>query len=110
MVVNTDKLGQDGAHWLALYVSGPSKVEYFDSLARKTIVTDIRKYLRRFKECNKNYVPLQPLNSEACGYYCVYFLLERCRGVRFDKIVHKIRKTQNRDRFVMAQIRQYFGL
>ena len=35
-----------------------------------------------------NRVPLQQVLSNACGFYCVFYLIERARGKSFEDIVY----------------------
>ena len=88
VVVNTDEHDQPGEHWIAVYDN-----EYFDSYGLPP--EDER--LWTFIGSNVVYdnVPLQQVLSNACGFYCVYFLLERARGHSFEDIVHMLRNSDS---------------
>lgn len=86
-VINTDTDGGPGEHWIALYITSPEEVEFFDSFRRSPYEApfspNISNYIRQFKSVVRNYAQIQSSYSFVCGWYCVYFLLKRCRQLRF---------------------------
>lgn len=52
---------------------------------------------------------LQSMDSNACGYYCVYYLINRCRGVPMEEILHTFSNNlNNNDTFVFDFVRNTF--
>lgn len=84
-VVNTDNSNEPGTHWIAIYVSNSTNIEYFDSFALQPneIIQD---YLSQFSNIKHSKVQLQTINSTVCGQYAIYFISNRCYGDSFDKI------------------------
>ena len=84
-VINTDEQDKPGEHWLAVY-----NKEYFDSFG----FPPQDKRAIDFLETNVMYncVSLQPLLSNSCGFYCVYYLLQRARGESMEEIIHTLSK------------------
>src|SRR5882757_2759354 len=80
-VVNTDPSTKPGAHWVAYYFDKKGGVDYFDSYGLPPTTPDLLTFFsshnsggawRRFY----NGVKLQGNTSKACGFYCVYFLIQ----------------------------------
>ena len=91
-VINMDNHDEPGSHWVAVYVHN-GDVEYFDSYGKAP--TDSR--LLRFLGTNFTYnsVSLQRLFTTVCGYFCLYFLLKRARGVSANHIVNMLARTDS---------------
>lgn len=89
LVCNTDPSDEPGEHWVAIYVDGNGHGEYFDSYGLPPLQNSIIKFLN---ECAVNWTynskRLQGLFSSVCGYYCIYYLLYRCRGYSLNSIVN----------------------
>ena len=81
IVCNTDTSSRPGEHWIVLYVDGNRRGEYFDSMCRFPT--------KRFKifldvNCTAwiwNEKQLESVISKFCGHYCIFYCLNRCRGV-----------------------------
>ena len=89
LVVNTDPSTQPGEHWVAIYITRDGEGEYFDSYGQSVMLPEIRTFLRKntTRTCS-NSRPLQGPWSAVCGQYCIFFLLNRCRGLTMTKIVN----------------------
>ena len=80
-IVNTDKNGMSGTHWICFHIS-KRRVEMFDSLGliyEKKLPIEIIVFLQRFGvsrdiKFNKR---LQPDLSVLCGFYCIFFIFLR---------------------------------
>lgn len=113
LVVNTDEARLPGEHWVAIWASSPSLVEYYDSLAEWPPQSPhISAYLLRFTHIRRNRVPLQSQLSSACGKHALYFILKRCQGRTYSAIVNHLRRRikSTPDRVVHAAIRHHFTL
>ena len=81
-VVNFNKTGEKGSHWVAYYWKkgqGQQRI-YFDSFGQITPI-EIQKYLKTREEFeqNKNVIQrntdiVQPINSSICGHLCLFVL------------------------------------
>ena len=89
MVINIqDFLDGGGTHWVCTYVDRNSKdVEYFDSYGLRP--SDI--VIKYMETANKGIVyssnQIQDLDSVMCGYYCIYFIIERYKGRKMADIL-----------------------
>ena len=80
-IVNTDKDGMSGTHWICIRIS-KRKVEMFDSLGliyENKLPIEILTFLQRFAvsrdiKFNKR---LQSDWSFLCGFYCIFFIFLR---------------------------------
>ena len=84
-IVNLDKIGGPGTHWVAWYKNGKDKT-YFDSYGIQP-PKEIIKYLG--KGINYNTDQLQPRGEVFCGHLCLYVLKELNEGVDFQNILNK---------------------
>ena len=81
LIVNTDKRGMSGKHWVTIRVS-KSHVELFDSLGllhNNRLPTEILAFIQPFS-ISRSFVfnkPLQPRNSVLCGFYCIFYIFLR---------------------------------
>jgi hypothetical protein len=87
-ICNTDKWVNAGKHWVLIYFINGS-AEFFDPLGNppdKLFVTFMKKHVRKVT-FNKRRV--QPLNSNVCGEFCIFFASMRSRGVTLtDVLLH----------------------
>jgi hypothetical protein len=96
LVANTDKKGTVGEHWVSIFVKNNKQIEYFDSLGEEPN-SDISKYLSHFENIKKNRYEIQSPFSDACGYYCIYFILNKSFGVDFKTILRTLLSTKNKN-------------
>jgi len=79
-IINLDTQIGPGTHWVA-YRNGKNEAEYFDSFGL-TLPSEIQKYLSTSrKQIFYSGDEIQELDSVLCGYWCLYYLLERQKGV-----------------------------
>lgn len=104
-VANTMRAGTVGEHWVACYCESADLLEYFDSMADPEPVEDIQRYFGYFRHVRKSPMALQSLLSNACGLYCIYFLVKR-RKSSFQKIIHGLHqmKMGERERYVKRYV------
>lgn len=86
-VVNTspwveNKSGQQGVHWVAIYIPVNKKAIYFDSFGIPPLQRDIVSFLEN--NCHNgfkhNTQSLQSPQSGVCGVYCVDFINQISKG------------------------------
>ena len=89
IVCNTDRYGQPGIHWIAMYIESPEYGEYFDSFGRAPDIP-FRRFLHKY--CS-NWIyttkQLQSVTSRFCGHYCIFYSLHRARGYNVNAICNK---------------------
>ena len=84
-IVNFDKSGGPGTHWVAWYKNGKTKI-YFDSYGVQP-PNDIIQYVRKSIRYNTDQV--QPVGEVFCGHLCLYVLKELSVGQEFRNILNK---------------------
>ena len=82
-IINLDLSSEPGSHWLALIISEKS-IEIYDSFGldpkswqRKPSL--LFRFLKKFETTHKIFIlpKFQPLDSNLCGVYCIFFLIIR---------------------------------
>ena len=84
-IVNFDKSGGPGTHWVAWYKNGENKI-YFDSYGVQP-PTEVINYLGKSISYNTDQV--QPRGQVFCGHLCLYVLKELSEGHRLQNISNK---------------------
>ena len=87
-ICNTDISSNEGKHWVIIYLpKDGTNIEYFDSLGKRpdNLFVTFMSQSKRYISYNK--IRLQSSVSDACAYYCLYFVYFRCRGVSFMDIL-----------------------
>ena len=102
-VANTMREGTAGEHWIACYSDSRDTIEYFDSLAEQPNA-HLEKMLSQFSKVKINKIALQSLLSDACGHFCICFLVMRHRkGANFERVMahlYAIPSGAERDHYV----------
>ena len=100
-IVNLNKTGEKGSHWVAYWLSDNGKEGkqriYFDSFGQITPI-EIQKYLKTKEEfrLNKNVIQrntdiVQPINSSICGQLCLFVLKALSERWSYQDIVNVLR-------------------
>ena len=71
-IVNFDKSGGPGTHWVAWYKNGKTKI-YFDSYGVQPAI-EVIEYLK--KPIHYNTDQVEPVGQVFCGHLCLYVLNE----------------------------------
>lgn len=92
VIVNTHPQTLPGEHWLAAYFPSPGYGEFFDSYGRPPDSPDfpgaIAMFLeRQSKKYTFHQLQLQHPSAVTCGHHCVFFLLNRSKGVDYGNIL-----------------------
>jgi hypothetical protein len=110
MVLNTDPHDRAGEHWVAMYINN-GVGEYFDSFGMQPRHAHFTNFLRR--NCSLwtyNDTLFQSLDSDVCGYYCIWFLGERARGKSMMDIKAQFSKnTEQNDTLVKNRVEERYG-
>lgn len=107
IVVNTDASSRPGQHWVALYASSEDLIEYFDSYG-DTPNENILSYIERFPNCKRSTHPIQSPFSKVCGQFCITYLVMRCSGMSFERIVARLGALHKPDVFVNEFVQGLF--
>lgn len=107
-IVNTDSSNKSGRHWIAVYIDPiyEKELDIFDSLGdsidtdkefQDNFLVGLKKLVDKMKlpymlkmkmnlfqqQPDLDYISGNP--SATCGYYAIKFILDRIRGITFDK-------------------------
>lgn len=103
LICNCCPSSRIGKHWIAMFYERGGDVEFFDSFGLPPSAYDARvmAFLNSTaaEDVMYNSVPLQAIDSDACGHYCIVYGVSRSRGNAFDKIVNEL-STLTRDNMV----------
>jgi len=116
VIANTDPYYKQGQHWVGLFITERNTGEFFCSLGQS-----IEHYTRSFtdfflrngvRSITSNAIRLQSELSSVCGFYVVYFLTHRCRGVPMSDIISEFdpRNTNINDAYVSDFVENIFPL
>ena len=89
IICNTDPSYKSGEHWVLFFFSGNS-VDFYDSLGRETtyygsvFIDFIKNFAYDFKQCLRR---MQPIQSDLCGHYCLYYAFAKCHGYSMEEII-----------------------
>ena len=88
LIVNLDKSGWPGSHWVALYLPKRHNAiaEYFDSYGQPPTEPNFLTLLCKYKGYVYNNIALQSPYSSVCGQYCLFYLCHRARKHSFELI------------------------
>ena len=84
-IVNFDKSGGPGTHWVASYKNGKTKI-YFDSYVVQPPI-EVIQYLGKPIRYNTDQV--QPVGQVLCDHLCSYVLKELSAGHEFQNVLNK---------------------
>ena len=106
-IINLDDIQGPGTHWVC-YRNLDSVVEYFDPFGL-IMPNEALKYFNTASPSGKQIIysidEIQNCNTVLCGYWCLYYLLERQRGNSILDVIHNPHFDSDNSDF----IREYFG-
>ena len=104
-IINLDDIQGPGTHWVC-YRSIDSVTEYFDPFG----LIMPKEVLKYFETSGKQIVysmdEIQNRNTVLCGYWCLYYLLERQRGNSIVDVIHNPHFDSDNSDFIMS----YFNI
>ena len=87
-VINTHNSDQPGEHWLAVYYDSNGYCTFFDSFARSPKEFGLEKFFNStWTGWKFNQKRVQEHYTATCGYYCIYFILLKSRGLEIEDIL-----------------------
>lgn len=113
LIVNTDKFGGPGEHWVAIWLDRNGQGEYFDSFGAPPVFEEVEKFLKsNCTNYNYNRIMYQDVTSAMCGVYVLYYILMKSRGVRMSRMTRLLhsRFPLRNDRLVWIMTQQITGL
>lgn len=93
LIVNDQPSYQNGNHWIAIYIPDDSgaPAEFFDSAGSHPDMypEEIIDFITQSRSSYMyNTRRIQALSSVNCGYYCLFYLYNRVRGITMDYLMH----------------------
>ncbi|RWS21149.1 hypothetical protein B4U80_07887 [Leptotrombidium deliense] len=85
-VANTDTCLEKGTHWVAIYVKN-NTAEYFDSFGLPPLTKDFVSFLNNYALWSYNTVTIQDVDSKKCGDFCIAFVKQRSKGVKYSNFI-----------------------
>lgn len=111
-VANTKPSTHGGEHWIAFYTPEEGVTETFDSFGQHP-----KEYSKYFQEWIGNDFLImsnavrQDNNTTTCGQYCMFFILLRAHGFKYNDVVSALTKNPLvNDHFVCKFVNKYFAL
>ena len=88
-ICNTDPKTKPGSHWVSFFIEGET-VEFFDTYGRSPKSWSFPKSLGEHikdRRCYFNTNIVEGFYDNTCGNFCIYMIVQRCRGFSFDSIL-----------------------
>ena len=103
IVFNLDNHNQSGSHWVCLYANFDDKtIYYFDSVGREPeervcdFINILKKEIKSYNELKVESDIIYKYNKTRhqkgrteCGVYCIFFLSNLIRGIKFNILIDK---------------------
>ena len=107
-VFNLSDSSSMGTHWVAVYIEN-KYLDYMDSYG-VTAPIQLKTWGKNY-EWFENGCQLQSPFTAVCGQYCIYFLMQRARGVAFNDILKKFNHNNDaNDKLVYDFVSKRFDL
>ena len=87
-IINLDSIEGEGTHWVCYRNVDTQMVEYFDPFGL-IMPHEIRHYLAKSgKKVIYSQDEIQNRDTVLCGYWCLYYLIERQKGKSILQVIH----------------------
>ena len=111
VISNTDPSYRKGEHWVLFFFNDDGSVDFFDSLGNDPgyYGVEFEKIIKRFS--NYYYIvntPIQKLNSNLCGFYCLWYSYWKCINTnnKMEKILKNV-PTNNKLKDIVGMLFEY---
>lgn len=107
-IINTDRSSGPGRHWVALWLDGKGKAEYFDSFGLPPSHLEIKNFILRHCHTYRfNSRLLQDMTSSFCGLYVIFFVYMKSRGASLTRLLASFfaYRAWTNDRVVLRHVR-----
>lgn len=111
-VINHDRYGEPGSHWVAISITDTGIASYFDSFGLEPIQNYLKFFLKlHSKHWTYNKERLQGVISNVCGQYSCVFALNMSFGLDMESFTKQFSNKNFciNDQLVMDMYREYFG-
>ena len=85
-VINYDEHDEVGSHWIAVYKDKKGNTDLFDSAGHPPLDERLSDFIGQTFSYNPYQLQLDL--SNACGFYSVYFIIQRSRNVHASEILN----------------------
>ena len=93
-ICNTDSWEGEGKHWVVINFI-QNNVEFFDPIGKAPDACFL-KFMKKYRtKIIHNTKRVQPLNTNTCGEYCIFFASFRSRDVKYKNILSYMQKQEN---------------
>ena len=107
-IINLDTQLGPGTHWVAYRNIDSNNCEYFDSFGL-IMPNKVKKYLMTSnKQIYYSGDEIQERDSVLCGYWCLYYLLERQKNIPMLNVIHNAKFDMNNQAVNHRFIIDYF--
>ena len=103
-IINLDDMRGPGTHWVC-YRNINNLVEYFDPFGLIMPNEALKYFNTSGKQIVYSMDEIQNRNTVLCGYWCLYYLLERQSGTSILDVIHNPHFDDDNSDFIKA----YFG-
>jgi hypothetical protein len=103
-IVNTEKEGEDGEHWICIFTSNIP--EYFDSLGQQPQPDFVNFLINQGPNYLRNTRRVQDYYSNTCGLYCLFYAYFRCRRYSFQDIMDMFSYNLKQNEFIVKTFYQ----
>ena len=103
IVVNHDKSGERGSHWIVLHFKENNIVEHCDSIGRKRIRYIHNLLISKNKTYRYNNKRIQDYKTNMCGLFCIFYGFYLCRHINFNRIMSKFGKSLERNESIVKK-------
>lgn len=108
LIVNNQKSNQAGEHWVAIYFDENKNGVFFDSFGQSPKFYGIDNYLNyHVKSYSYNKKRVQSFWSKNCGYYCILFLLLKCRNKTLDNYLDYLDNPSTNDLMIKNFLKMF---
>lgn len=106
-IINTDPRSKPGTHWLAIHYNQDGHCYFFDSYGFRPAHFRLESYINSTSTSwTYNKIRIQG-NSDYCGYYCILFLLFKCRDKSLQFFNSFSKNYYVNDKIIYNQIKKY---
>ena len=113
LIINTDKAGDPGEHWVCMYFNENMNGEYYDPLGYTIPFLNFHAFLKKYAPLGytENYTQVQSTLSDTCGKHCLFYLYFKCRNIKTSDILKNFNPNNCKmnDIRVNKWFRQIFG-
>lgn len=93
VVVNTDKSSGPGEHWVAIFLNGKGKGQFFCSFGLPPLHKELVQFM--VSNCPKgwtfNNITIQEIDETICGNLCIAFLKAKFAGMKYTQFIARLK-------------------